>query len=158
MIVGEFTPTSDVETYTVTFDKGDAPIIALCFAADIRSNNASCAMQFATGFLGFSNNIISAISINNWDGNVINEISPYYAGVTVMNSNSVTFSSRGGTYLYKAGVRYIYFIDTLFLGWSILRLHKYSEILCWRDIEIIVGHFSYYRRHFSCRRLYSLQL
>ena len=55
-------------------------------------------------------------------------------------------------------VRMYYFIDTLFLGWSILRLHKYSEILCWRDIEIIVGHFSYYRRHFSCRRLYSLQL
>ena len=67
-------------------------------------------MQFATGFLGFSNDIFSAISTNNWGGNAINGISPNYAGVTVMNSNSVTFSSRGGTYLYKAGVRYIYFI------------------------------------------------
>lgn len=107
-VIGQFTPQTDIENYTVTHNKGKAPFLALVFADNSPSVKNPYGMLVSVGF-NRGETIASALTTNNNQGSP-NAFSVTYTAVSEMSENTVTFASRGGNYTYKTGVTYSYLL------------------------------------------------
>lgn len=111
MIIGEFTPQTNLETYTVSHDKGKTPYLAVCFAENIDSETTPYAMVVAIGIMSNNDGGLKGNSMlyNGYSGNTGSFVTNY-TSVSEMTDTSVTFSARGGSYTYKTGVTYQYIL------------------------------------------------
>lgn len=105
-VVGEFTPQSDLETYTVSHNHGSKPFLAICFT-DIRNNTKKYGMQVSVAATQDDATYTHASLVNNYTG-AMNAFATNYTAVSEMSESVVTFTARGGNYTYKTGVTYTY--------------------------------------------------
>lgn len=106
LIMGDFTAQSDLTEYTVTHNKGVAPVFAVLYAVD---------MPYGVNYAHLGNcgirqgDITKKMTAYNTYQGYIGDPTLTYGNV-VMENNAVTFVSRGGTYTFKTGIKYRYII------------------------------------------------
>ena len=109
VVSGEFTPTEDIESYTVTNNKGVLPIVALLYAED-RYNPTRYMHIMSVGSIKSDESITGALQ--NASGQTppnVGAISVAYNGISEFDNTKVTFVTRSG-YPFKTGYKYKYFI------------------------------------------------
>lgn len=109
IVSGEFTPTEDIESYTVTHNKGKLPIVALLYAED-KFNPVKQMHIISVGNTKTDETITGALqNANGQTPPSIGAISVAYNGISEFDNTKVTFFARSG-YPCKAGHKYKYFI------------------------------------------------
>lgn len=103
------TPDTDESEFVATHGKGSVPFLAIIFAKEALNVKLGYAQILSIGFMRPDNEITNAGIVNNYQGNP-NVFQTNFVAVSEMTENTVTFASRGGNYLYKAGVTYYYII------------------------------------------------
>lgn len=106
LIMGDFTAQSDLTEYTVTHNKGVAPVFAVVYAIDMPIG-VPYAQLLVTGVR--QGDITKKASGYNTYSGTLGDFSTTNSNIS-LSSTSVVFTPRGGSYLFKTGVKYRYII------------------------------------------------
>lgn len=104
IIVGEWSPTSDTDRLTVPLTRQDTPSFVALWCPNMDKVNYGQLTSIGVYRDGTSK---KTSNYNTYNSSFADWST--YGGATI-SSSSVVFEARGGTYLFKAGMRYRYMI------------------------------------------------